>query len=88
MAFFTKYINEPSLKRRFLFNRRVHRGNAEHHRENIEKFCVQLCKTLCLLHVYWGYTKQFRFLHKVLKGIHKDHEDCMCLYFNILIHEN
>ena len=41
-----------------------------------------LCETLCLLRVFCGYIKWFRFFyHKGLKEIHKDHEDYMCLYF-------
>ncbi len=27
------------------------------------------------------------FYHKGLKGIHKDYEDCMCLYFKFITHE-
>ena len=47
-----------------------------------------LCETLCLLCVFVVIFSDLDFYHKGHKGIHKDHEDCMWLYFNILIHEN
>jgi len=50
---------------------------------------IQYFVKLCAYFVFFVViSSDLDFYHKGLKGIHKDHKDCMCLYFNILINEN